>query len=78
MRVARGGHDVPEADIRRRWPLVHENLTRAVKIADAVSVYDSHLDGQPPRLIATARNGQVSILDRDALSAVTAALDAAG
>ena len=77
-RVAAGGHDVPEEDIRRRWPFVHENLTRAVRIADAVAVYDSHVDGQPPRLIATAKAGRVTILDRDALPEVTAALDAAG
>ena len=76
-RVAQGGHDVPEADIRRRWPLVHQNLTRAVSVADTVSVYASHVDGQPPRLIATAKAGRVTILDRDALPAVTAALDAA-
>ena len=77
-RVAEGGHDVAEADIRRRWPLVHENLTRAVKVADAVAVYASHVDGEPARLIATATGGRVTILDRDALPLVTAALDAAG
>ena len=77
-RVARGGHDVPEADIRRRWPLVHGNLTRAVAVADRVSVYDSHEDGQPPRLIATTPMGRIMMLDRNALPLVTAALDMAG
>lgn len=77
-RVAKGGHDVSEAEIRRRWPLVHENLTRAVRIADAVSVYASHRDNQTPQLIATTKAGHVTILDRDALPLVTAALDAAG
>lgn len=78
MRVSRGGHHVPEADIRRRWPLVHQNLTRAVAIADSVAVYASHVDGQPPRLVASAKAGRVTILDRDTLPLVTAALDAAG
>lgn len=32
----------------------------------------------PARLIATATNGRVTILDRDALPLVTAALEAAG
>ena len=77
-RVTEGGHDVAEVDIRRRWPLVHENLTRAVKVADAVAVYASHVDGAPARLIATTTDGRVTILDRDALPLVTAALDAAG
>ena len=38
----------------------------------------SHVDGQPPRLIATAKAGRVTVLDRDALPQVTAAQDAAG
>jgi len=78
MRVAAGGHNLPEEDIRRRWPLVHENLTRAAAFADAVAVYASYQDGQPPRLVATVEGGRVTILDRDTLPLVTAALDAAG
>ena len=29
-RVTNGGHDVRESDIRRRWPIAHTNLARAV------------------------------------------------
>jgi len=54
------------------------NLTRAVAIADSVAVYASHVDGQPPRLVASAKAGRVTIFDRDTLPLVTAALDAAG
>ena len=74
IRVAKGGHNVRETDIRRRWPLAHENLAKAVAIADNVTVYvNSSLSG-PPKIIAFANLGHVTIVDRNALPAVTAVL----
>jgi predicted ABC-type ATPase len=46
-RVTKGGHDVRESDIRRRWPIAHTNLAKA---------------------------GEITLLDPNALPAVTAVL----
>jgi predicted ABC-type ATPase len=40
-RVANGGHDVPEADQRRRYPRSFANLRRAFELADEVVLYDN-------------------------------------
>lgn len=74
LRVTRGGHNVTEADIRRRWPATHENLAWFAQHADEVQVFDNSREGGPPRLIATARAGIVTLRDRDALPEVTRVL----
>lgn len=73
LRVAKGGHNVPEADIRRRWPRTHENLAWFAQHADAVDVFANTWDAQP-KLVAQARAGRVALLDADTLPAVTPAL----
>jgi predicted ABC-type ATPase len=73
-RVKKGGHDVREADIRRRWPIAHANLARAVPIVDEVIVFSNSGYGISPRIIAVTKRGEVTILDPTALPAVTAAL----
>ena len=40
-RVAAGGHDVPLADIRRRYPRSLANLAKAVALADASLIFDN-------------------------------------
>jgi predicted ABC-type ATPase len=74
LRVAKGGHDVPIADIRRRWPMAHANLAWFAQHAAAVDVFDNAASGQPPRLVAFARRGSVTIMDAVALPDVTASL----
>ena len=74
LRVAKGGHNVPEADIRRRWPRAHENLGRAVTVADEVSVFANEGRGRPIRLVARALQGSIVLLKSDAPPAVTAVL----
>jgi predicted ABC-type ATPase len=73
VRVAKGGHDVPEADIRRRWPRSHENLAWFTQHADAVDVFANTWDAQP-RLVAQARAGRVALLHAETLPAVTQVL----
>jgi predicted ABC-type ATPase len=73
VRVAKGGHAVPEADIRRRWPLAHQNLAWFAQCADAVDVFANRWE-VPPTLIARARAGRVALIDADTLPAVTAVL----
>ena len=74
LRVSKGGHAVPEADIRRRWPRTHENLAWFARHADAVDVFANGVHGAPPVLVARVRAGHVELLDADVLPTVTAAL----
>ena len=69
LRVAKGGHDVPEADIRRRLPRTHENLAWFAQHADAVDVFANTWDAQAVP-VARARAGQVTLLDNATLPAV--------
>lgn len=41
QRVARGGHPIPEADIRRRWIGSHENLIRLIPFVRTLRVFDN-------------------------------------
>jgi predicted ABC-type ATPase len=61
IRVAKGGHDVPEKDVRRRWALSHDNLAWFAQHADEVRVYDNSRFGMASRLIAMATDGQVTL-----------------
>ncbi len=74
LRVSQGGHNVPEADIRRRWPRTHENLAWFAQHADAVDVYANAGWEERPTLVGQARAGRVRLLNADILPAVTAAL----
>jgi predicted ABC-type ATPase len=40
-RVANGGHDIPEVDIRRRYDNAFERLPKAVQLSDGVIIYDN-------------------------------------
>lgn len=40
-RVAKGGHDIPENDIRRRFDRSRANFVEAALLADRVIVYDN-------------------------------------
>jgi predicted ABC-type ATPase len=62
-RVQHGGHDVPRERILARYPRTLENLRNAVKLADAVFLYDS---AAAHRLVATCENG-VCVKRDDAL-----------
>jgi len=57
-RVANGGHDIPEQDIRRRYDAGRSNLVRLLPVLDELRVYDNSEDGDPalghsphPRLV---------------------------
>ena len=51
-RVALGGHDVPEADVRRRFVRSRANLPSAISLADAVRFYDNTDHDRPHREVA--------------------------
>lgn len=46
-RVEKGGHDIPRQDIERRYRTIYENLPRAMKMADKVSIYDNTKELKP-------------------------------
>lgn len=46
-RVARGGHDIPEAKIRERWNTSRENLIRLLPHLNHLRVFDNTAEGDP-------------------------------
>ena len=65
-RVARGGHDIPEATIRRRYTRSLENLIRLMPKLAELRVFDNSADGGPeagnspiPRLVLHTKQGEL-------------------
>lgn len=57
-RVALGGHDVPEADARRRFERSHANLPAAMARADLSLLYDNSDPDRPHREVAILGDGK--------------------
>ena len=57
QRVATGGHNVPEADLKRRYPRSLENLSQAAAHADRLYVLDN--SEKRRRLVLDAEHGRV-------------------
>ena len=65
-RVARGGHDIPEAAIRRRFEHSRINLIALLPALAALRVYDNSAEGDPaagktpaPRLVLHMQGGRI-------------------
>jgi predicted ABC-type ATPase len=58
MRVAAGGHDIPDEDIFRRFHRSLRNLPAAVALADRARVFDN-TRGKTPRLIFELHGHQI-------------------
>jgi predicted ABC-type ATPase len=56
-RVLRGGHSVPDADVRRRYERSLANISLALELADYAEFYDNSGDGH--RLVLVAKNGTI-------------------
>ncbi|WP_404995428.1 zeta toxin family protein [Cupriavidus pauculus] len=63
VRVEDGGHNVPTADVLRRYQRSLENLPTALGIADRAYVLDN--SGTRARLLLSMEKGQVKRLSRD-------------
>lgn len=59
QRAQSGGHGASERDIRAIHEASIANLSKAIEVFDRVRIYDSTAPWTAPRLIATARDGQV-------------------
>jgi predicted ABC-type ATPase len=57
VRALRGGHSIPDADVRRRYKRSVSNLPEALRVADFAKVYDN--SGDEHRLVLTVRSGGV-------------------
>lgn len=60
QRAQSGGHGASERDIRAIHEASIANLRRAIAVFSRVRVYDSTTAWATPRLVATARDGQLS------------------
>jgi predicted ABC-type ATPase len=65
-RVRKGGHDIPEADIRRRFEHSRLNLIHLLPSLDALRVYDNSAEADPalgktplPKLVLHLERGKI-------------------
>jgi predicted ABC-type ATPase len=57
-RVSKGGHDVPEDDIRRRYARSAAHVPECLRIADDAALYDN--SGPEATLVLEAHHGTVT------------------
>ena len=70
-RVAQGGHDIPEADIRRRFDRSRENLVRLIPKVTELKLFDNSAAANPrpePTLLLHLRGGARVAPDAQALA----------
>jgi predicted ABC-type ATPase len=58
MRAMQGGHDVPTAKLRARFPRSLRNLARAIRELPRVLVFDNTDLGHPFRKVAEFQRGE--------------------
>ena len=71
LRVEKGGHDVPEESIRKRWNRSLAQLPWFLDQSDQAAIYDN--SGAVPRLVGRKQNG-ATVVDPDAPLALREAL----
>ena len=64
-REARGGHPVPEANIRGRYERNQPLIREAVRMADRARVFDNSVLGRPPRPVISFVGGRVKDIAGD-------------
>jgi predicted ABC-type ATPase len=63
-RVLKGGHDVPEVDVRRRFSRSIENFLNHYRpLADSWIIFDN--SEPPPSIIAAQKQGELRIIEAD-------------
>jgi predicted ABC-type ATPase len=63
-RTLNGGHDVPAADVRRRFERSLQNLTVIYRLADAVQIFDNSSKRQKMRPILIAARRKITFRAR--------------
>jgi predicted ABC-type ATPase len=69
-RVAEGGHDVPEADLRRRFARSLDNLSDYLALADIWRIFDADIGR--PRIVAEKHARGIEIVDPTSFGALPA------
>lgn len=63
QRVKKGGHDVPQADLRRRFlPSLRNFFALYLPLADEALLFNAA--GRPPRLVASWKSGAIVITEK--------------
>ena len=62
VRVAKGGHDVPEEDQLRRYPRSLENLRRALEVVDEAVLFDNSTSLGPVK-VAIKTEGRIELFE---------------
>lgn len=65
QRVAAGGHDIAEADIRRRWRHSRMNLIKLLPGLKELRVYDNSIEGDPKAGVAPTPVLVLHLVDGD-------------
>lgn len=60
IRVAKGGHHIPDEDVQRRYVRSLSHLRAGIERADEVTVVDNTLD-EGPRAVVTMAQGQITL-----------------
>ena len=73
-RVARGGHPIPEADIRKRWIGSHENIIRLIPFVTTLRVFDNSREVAArevpkPTLLLSIQEGELAFPGPEHLAA---------
>lgn len=70
LRVSKGGHDIPESDIRRRWIGSHANLVRLIPHVTDLRVFDNSEERDPaagsapePQVVLAIEDKQLTFPD---------------
>lgn len=81
LRVRHGGHDIPEARIRKRWASARRNLIALLPRLARLQVFDNSREAAPgaaipePVLLLEMKNGRVLYPRRDDVEALQATPD---
>jgi predicted ABC-type ATPase len=79
-RVEKGGHPIPEADIRKRWIGSRGNLVKLLPHVSQLRIYDNSIDKDPdkgqspePKLVLSVKNGTIDFPGPDEVQILTKA-----
>ena len=75
-RVSRGGHDVPDADIRRRYRRSLSNAQSLIRVVDVAFLFDN--SAEAPRLVAKVSKGVLVTVSQELPAWAAELLRAAG
>ena len=59
QRTRQGGHDIPDAKLRARYPRTLANLRAAIPLVDEAFLFDNSSFEMPYRMVAVYREGHV-------------------